>query len=202
MSHPYAKEKELIERCVKGDKTALEEFVRTYSDLVYRSIQHILVLRRIRYTRQDIEDYHNTVFLHLLESGCRKLSQYEGRNGCSPGTWIRTVTIRVVLNHIRKNGPDSIRFASRKVPVEEIRELSADTADAQALLDAKNLKNAYENALVRLSGQERLLMRIHMERDVELSETAQILGITIQNAYTVKHRALKKLKSILKETAT
>jgi len=77
-------------------------FVRQFSDLVYKSIQATLLVTQVRFNKQDLEDMHNTVFLQLFEDKCKKLRQFEGRNGCSLASWIKLVAGRIVLNYVRK----------------------------------------------------------------------------------------------------
>ena len=102
MSSLFHKDRRLLEQCISGDGGAGEAFVRKFSDHVYRAIQYVLTLKHIRFSHHDLEDLHNTVFLKLFEGNCKKLQQYRGKNGCSLANWIKIVTTRIVLNHIRK----------------------------------------------------------------------------------------------------
>jgi len=99
---PTAREdRRLLSKCLAGDRGAWEKFVTRFSGLVYISVRDTLSSRGTFFSREDFEDLHNTVFLHLFENNCRKLSQYQGRNGCSPASWLRVVTVRMALNYVR-----------------------------------------------------------------------------------------------------
>ena len=99
-----SKDRRWLKKCIAGDKKACIKFVREFSDLVYRSVRNTLWVKNVHFNQYDIEDLHNTVFLKLFENQSQKLRQFKGKNGCGLGTWIRTITVRIVLNHIRKKG--------------------------------------------------------------------------------------------------
>ena len=101
MNHPLKEDRELLSKCVSGDRTASEMLVRRFSDLVYRAVQYTLMAKHVSFNRHDLEDLHNTVFLRLFEQGCKKLRQYQGKNGCSLASWIRMIAVRTVLDHLR-----------------------------------------------------------------------------------------------------
>jgi hypothetical protein len=104
MNHAHEEDRQLLTRCLDGDRGASEAFVKKFSGLVYRSAQHTLILKGVAFNKQDLEDLHNTVFLQLFENNLKKLRQYQGKNGCSLSSWIRLVAVRIVLNHFRKKG--------------------------------------------------------------------------------------------------
>ena len=66
-------EQALITRCLRGEKDAWEDFVRSYTRLVYFIINKLDQARAARLSREEIADLHNDVFLLLME---KKLSHY------------------------------------------------------------------------------------------------------------------------------
>ena len=105
MDH-IAADRQILKRCISGEKRAQEEFVMRFSNPVYQCIQFTLKAKQIPFSRQDLEDLHNTVFLNLFDKRCKKLRQYKGKNGCSVFSWIRLITVRTVIDYIRKAGLD------------------------------------------------------------------------------------------------
>ena len=112
MKTNFNSDRHLLEGCLSGNLEAGESFVREFSDRVYRTIQYTLSVKHVRFSRNDLEDLHNTVFLMLFEDNCKKLRQFRGENGCSLATWVKIVTSRIVLNHLRKKGVDSMGWQS------------------------------------------------------------------------------------------
>jgi RNA polymerase sigma factor (sigma-70 family) len=52
-------------------------------------------------------------------------------------------------------------------------------------------------AIQFLTPRDRLFMRLFFEEGLSIDEVAGSLGISLQNAYTVKHRAIQRLRSHL-----
>ena len=103
MKSTVGEDRALLSRCFSGDREAEETLVRQYSNLVYSAVQRTLMMRHVPYNSQDLEDLHNTIFLRLFEAQGKKLRQYQGKNGCSLATWIRTVAVRTVLEEKLEN---------------------------------------------------------------------------------------------------
>ena len=194
-------DRRLIAECVSGDRKASEVFVRRFSNLVYRSVLYTLRTRHVPYHDQDLEDFHNTIYLKLFEQDCKKLRQYEGRNGCSLATWIRIIAVRTVLNHIRKKGMDAIRWQRKRVPLDEMPEVRGDMAETWDLMDRAERARMVEDGIRSLPPRDRLFMKLHFDQGLPVEEVASALQISVKNVYTIKHRAIKKLKSyVIKDT--
>ena len=116
----YEENQQLLSRCFSGHREAGEIFVRQFSDLVYKSIQQTFIARQIHFRQEDLENLHHTFFMQLFEKKCKKLKEYKGRNGCSLASWIRIVTVRIVLNHIRKKGLDTVSYHNKMIPSEDL----------------------------------------------------------------------------------
>jgi RNA polymerase sigma factor (sigma-70 family) len=190
-----AKDRGLLAKVISGDRVAREVFVRRFSNLVYQCVQSTYITKHISYTRQDLEDLHNTVFLELFDRGCRKLKQYEGRNGCSLASWIRIVAIRIVLNHLRRKGHDAPAWQERKQALEDFPEIRGDSVEPLALMEKKHKERLLRKGIRSLPPRDRLFMKLHFDQGLSLEDVALAMQISVGNAYTVKHRAIQKLKA-------
>ena len=186
---------QLLQRCGIGDSAALAEFVRRFSDIIFRTIQFSLHRRDVSFTRADLEDLHNTVFLRLFENQCKKLRQYRGTNGCSVKTWIQLITIRTVIDHLRKSARDPGYRSARMRPWEEVVGPASEEADALCRIQEDERGRLVHAALEKLSSRDRLFLKLHFLKDCPLAQVAQILNIAQNTAYSVKHRALKRLRA-------
>jgi RNA polymerase sigma factor (sigma-70 family) len=189
------KDQHLLSRCIAGDKRAREKFVRKFSNLIFQSIQHTFTAKYIPFNYEDLEDLHNTVFLALFEKECKKLSQYKGINGCSLATWIRIVAVRIVLNHIRKRGIDSMAWKERQVALEDLPELKSNGLEALTALEKAEQKRIIQERIQRLSARDRLFLNLHFIKGYSIKEVAEVMQLSAENAYTIKHRAINRLKS-------
>lgn len=187
----------MLAGCVSGEAGRAEAFVRRFSGLVYRTVRTILLRKNIPHAPRDIEDLHNDVFLLLFENNRKKLRQYRGENGCSPATWIRLVSVRIVTNHLRKKGVDAMTWQARRVPMEDLFPRLSDREDAQAALEGADRERVVKESVESLPPRERLFMKLHFDRGLSLKEVSESLGITIKNTYTLKHRTIQKLKTII-----
>jgi len=185
----------LLTRCISGDREASEQFVRRFSALVYGTIRNTLIVKQTSFIPQDLEDFHNTTFLHLFEHGCKKLRQYRGKNGCSVASWIRLIAVRCVLNHLRKKGIDAIGSEKNKMSLEETCELESSWIEPWAALERKEKEYMIQNGIENLPPRDRLFMKLHFQKDLSVEEIADAMNLSIQNVYTVKHRAVERLRA-------
>ena len=201
MSSSGGEDQRILSRCLSGDRKASELFVRRFSDLVYRSVQHALRTKDVPYSKADVDDLHNAVFLELFDKECKKLRQYEGRNGCSLASWVRLIAVRTVLNHLRKRGVDTLVWRKHRVPLEDIPELKSDEMGAWDAVEKAEQNRLLRDGIRRLPPRDRLFMKLHFDRGLPLPEVAEAMQISVRNAYVVKHRAIEKLKTSVLATA-
>ena len=197
MRPSFEEDRRLISKCLSGDRGAWETVVRRFSNLVYQTVRSAFLAKQTSFSRQDLEDLHNTVFLGLFEQGCAKLKLYQGRNGCTLASWIRIVTVRTVLNHLRKKGADGPLWEKKKTPVEELSWLKGEDQGALALMESAEQEKLVHEGMESLAPRDRLFMKLHIDQGLPVEEVAEALQISVQNAYVVKHRAVERLKSYL-----
>lgn len=202
MNRSSREDRSVLLRCLSGNREAAETLVRRFSDLVYHSIQYTLVAKSVPFNRQDLEDLHNTVFLQLFERGCKKLRQYQGRNGCSLASWIRTIAVRTVLDHLRKKGVDAVGWQKKRVPLENLPELKAGGMDCDARMEEAEQKRLVQLGMQRLPPRDRLFMKLHFDQGLSIAEVAETMQVSMGNAYTIKRRAIERLKLHLTAATT
>jgi RNA polymerase sigma factor (sigma-70 family) len=195
MNRSPEEDRRLLSRCLSGDSRASEALVRRSSDLVYRSVQYTLLVKHVRFNRHDLEDLHNTVFLRLFDHGCRKLKQYQGRNGLSLASWIRMIAVRTVLDHLRKRGIDTMVSQKERISLEKLPELKAEDIEFGALTEKADQDRVLQAGIRRLPPRDRLFIKLHFEQGLAVGEVAEAMQLSIGNAYTIKHRAIQRLKS-------
>ena len=190
-------DKELVQGCLSGDKTVQDNFVRTFSRLVFSTIHSVFKSKGVRFEGQDAEDLHNTVFVALFEKRCLKLRRFEGKNGCSLASWIRMITVRAVLDHLRR-GKDPLCSPRQLRPLESIVDLQEGSSPWTLLAD-KEQSLLLERGLEKLSARDQLLIRLHCLEERPLAHVADILKVSESNIHSVKHRAVRRLKAAVTE---
>jgi len=187
-------DRQLLFRCFSGNRKATEILVRRFSDLVYRSVQYTLMNKQVSFNKYDLEDLHNTIFLRLFEHGYKRLRQYQGKNGCSLGSWIRTVAVRTVLDHLRKKGLDAMVWQKKLVPIEQAFGITQDEIEPLAAMKKEEQGHLLQDGIQSLSPRYQLFMQLHFDHELPVKEVAEAMQLSIEHAYTVKHRAIQKLK--------
>ena len=195
MNDSFKENRELLSKCFSGDRKSLENFIRRFSSPVYKSVQYTLMTKQVSFSKQDLEDLHHTVFVKLFERRFAKLRQYKGKNGCSLISWIRVITVRTVLDHLRKKGYDTMGWQKRRIPLDQLPELRFNGFEIENRLETIELNRLLRICIERLSPRDRLLMKLHFYQGFPLSEVAEIMQLTANNTYTLKHRAVQRLKS-------
>jgi RNA polymerase sigma-70 factor (ECF subfamily) len=194
----YSNDKEIIFGCITCRKDALEAFVKKFSDPIYRSIQYYLRTSNISYSRQDLEDLHHTIFLRLFEKRCKKLRQYKGKNGCSLHSWVRMIAVRTVIDYLRKENVDALGRQKSYLLIEELDFLKSENPTPLALIDRNEEWALVQDGIKKLRPRERLFLKLHCMKGLSIQEVADIMGISEANAYSVKHRAIQRLRSHVK----
>jgi RNA polymerase sigma factor (sigma-70 family) len=190
----YLEDKELLAGCISGDGHAQEEFVKRFSDLVYKCVQYSLKVRNVFYNQDDVEDLHNTVFVKVLEKKCKKLRQFKGKNGCSLASWIRLITVRIVLDYLRKSNTDAITKKERTLSLDAMVSLKGETPEPWTLIDKMEQAQLIRQGLEELLPRDRLFLKLHFLEGLPIGEVAGILRISEGNAYSLKHRAIERLR--------
>lgn len=191
-------DQDLLRRVLAGESAAREAFVRRFAGIIHQALRQTLRIREVPHTAQDIEDIFHAVFLQLLENDARKLRQYRGEKGCSVASWIRIVTVRCVLNLLRRRGVDALAFRGRRVPLDAVAGMETEGDDPAARLEDAEQEKLLAQGLDTLPPREALLLRLHFEHDLGAPEIAEILHTSVSNVYTLKHRALQRLKRCIK----
>ena len=192
----HSDDKALLADCLAGQRTAQEALVRRFSNLVYATIQGVAKSKDALLSLQDKEDLHSTVFVLLLEHGCRKLRQFRGKNGCTLASWIRMITVRAVLDHLRR-GRDALAQPDRVIALDMIGEPVQPEPGALSHLIADEQKRLIAESLQTLSPRDRLMIRMHCLEGCSLSHMAEVLRLSDANVHSVKHRAVERLKKAI-----
>jgi RNA polymerase sigma-70 factor (ECF subfamily) len=164
----------LIGRCRAGEAAALREVY-----LRHRSAVHGVVARMIS-NPADREEVVQDVFLEVF----RSLPGFRGTSRLS--TWIRRVTVNVVLQHIRRKGRRiALHLASE--PPEQIA-VGPDAAfpatpETEAL--RRERREAVERALAKLSPKKRIALVLADLEGLSSVEVAEAVGAP---ALTVRTR--------------
>ena len=193
-------DKQLVAGCLDADTAVQETFVRQYSNLVYAAILGVVKAKTVVLSQHDIEDLHSTVFLQLFEKRCRKLGQFQGKNSCSLASWVRMISVRTVLDHLRRR-KDVLARQDRLVSVDAIFDLQSHTSSPWDRLAQTEQAQLMEKGLQQLSDRDQLMIRMHCLEGCSLKRMAEVLKVSPGNVHSVKHRAVQRLKQAVERVS-
>jgi RNA polymerase sigma-70 factor (ECF subfamily) len=170
-------ERELVERCRRGDEGAFQELVERYKDLVFAMIG------RTVQDRSRAEDLAQDVFLRIH----RGLPYFRGEARLS--TWIYRIVANVcVQDHGRPSLLPPAAGDDRK-------------RDAAATVDRRfgdfELRDRLEKAIERLPANYRLLIAAHYLQGVQYEDLAEALQLPLGTLKTQLYRAKQQLRRLL-----
>src|SRR5262245_1190881 len=169
-------ERELVERCRRGDDAAFQDLVERYKNLVFG-----LIARTIQ-DRSRAEDVAQDVFLRVH----RGLPYFRGEARLS--TWIYRIAANVCA---QAPPPATISLDDDKA--------SARKADASAdrRFGDLELRDRLEKAIARLPAHYRLLVAAHYLDGMKYEDLADALKLPMGTVKTQLHRAKQQLRRLL-----
>jgi len=171
-------ERELVERCRRGDEGAFQELVEHHKNLVFA-----LIARTVQ-DRSRAEDLAQDVFLRIH----RGLPYFRGEARLT--TWIYRIVANVCAQDQGK--PPAM------VSLDDER---TGTGDAPGAADRQfgdlELGDRLEKAIARLPANYRLLIAAHYLNGVQYEELAEALQMPLGTVKTHIHRAKQQLRRLL-----
>jgi RNA polymerase sigma factor (sigma-70 family) len=162
---------------LNGDSAAWESFVRRYGGLI------IAAVRGIASMQGDIEDLTQEVFVRLCKNDFRLLRTYDPARAAI-STWLTIVARSTARDALRRRRADS-------VPIETVPE-------AQLAVEPVEPVEKLKLPEALLSPRQREILAMLYDRDMEVAEIAQLLGIDPQTVRSAHHKAMVKLRAHFK----
>ena len=168
-------ERELVERCRRGDEGAFQELVDRYKTLVFA-----LIARTVQ-DRSRAEDLSQEVFLRIH----RGLPYFRGEARLS--TWI----YRIVANVCAQPA------AAVAVSLDHDGSAERVTATLDRRFGDLELRDRLEKAIARLAPHYRLLIAAHYLDGVQYEDLAEALTLPLGTVKTHLFRAKQQLRRLL-----
>ena len=173
-------ERELVERCRRGDEGAFEELVDGYKNLVFA-----LIARTVQ-DRSRAEDLAQDVFLRIH----RGLPYFRGEARLS--TWIYRIVANVC---VQERGQHAA--AGSTVSLDDARAPVRTPAAADRQFGDLELRDRLEKAIAQLPAQQRLLVAAHYLQGVQYEDLAEALRMPLGTVKTHLFRAKQQLRRLL-----
>jgi len=160
---------------------------RDAQEAIYRAFQRPVrsLARRLVPRAAQAEDLAQDVFVEVLQS----LGQFDGRG--SFAGWVRTITVRKCLMHLRSPWQRGLRWLDVLTPADAdaLPAATADVASSRAL--------DLERALARLPDTARVVVWLHDVEGYTHAEIGALLGGTPSLSKSQLVRAHARLRELL-----
>jgi len=178
----------LVKRLQEGDEKAFAQLVEQYSNMILRLAYGFVQ------DYQEAEDLMQEVFVAVYEN----IAHF--RNESNLKTWIYRITVNKSLNQQRRlkwkgwinHVADYLLWQSK---------ISENTTP-QTMLIRKEQAEAIEQALQKLSANQRTAFILHKYDDIPHSEIAKIMNLSVPAVESLIHRAKLRLQKLLADIHT
>lgn len=179
-------EQAAIQQVLNGNTGAFRKIVEAYSDRVFAFIERIV--KQPMDAEEIAEDVLVKAYQHLAEYRNTQASLW---------TWLCSIAYNESLNHLRKTKPTMLYFDD-DTDTTALRE--ADIAKAEPDIDSRI--DPLNQAIARLSADDRTLIQLYYYDDKPISDIAFIIGQTENNISTRLFRIRKRLHDDINKSLT
>ncbi|MBN2541452.1 RNA polymerase sigma factor [bacterium] len=174
-------DKELIQKVIEGDETALNDLIDRYSELVlntcYGFVRH----------HEDAEDIAQEVFVQFYSS----IHKFRGEAKLS--TWLYRIAMNSSIDFLRhQKGRKKREVADYRDELESI----ATPSPEEKLLE-KERKTVIQKAVDSLPDKQRKAFVLSKYQELSNKEVAKIMKRSISSVESLLHRAKLKLQEKL-----
>ena len=163
----------LPDALLRGEKAAWDAFVRRYGGLV------VAAVRGVAMVQPEVEDLTQEVFVRLCKDDFRLLRSYDPARA-SLSTWLTIVARSTARDGLRRRRPEA-------VPLDAVPE-------AQLAIDPVEPVQKLKLPEALLSPRQRQILAMLYDREMDVAEIAQTLGIDPQTVRSAHHKAMVKLR--------
>lgn len=177
----------LVGRCIRRDEKAWEEFIGRFSGLLYYSARERLQRNGIAFSRQDIEDIVQGVFLEIWERG--RLEEVRDRRKIK--AWLSIMGQTRALNFVRQKKERLLR-QDELYRIDNIKVYR----DEQV---AGEIMEKLEGLIEELGARGKIVLRLNIVYGKTHKEIAGLMNISINTVSTIVARKKRELKKKLEE---
>ncbi|MDX9757994.1 MAG: sigma-70 family RNA polymerase sigma factor [Bacteroidota bacterium] len=168
---------DILDACRRGDRAAFNQLVRTYQDLVYRT-----VLRLVR-DPDDAWDIAQDVFVRAFE----KVGDFRGESQVS--TWLYRIAVNLSLNHLRRS-----RLRTYLRLDEAQHALPSDTRPPSEELERSEMQQLIDRAIETLPPKQKAVFTLRYHEELPYEQIAAVLRTSVGGLKANYHHALKKIE--------
>jgi RNA polymerase sigma factor (sigma-70 family) len=188
-----------VQGCLNNNKQSWSEFILRYSPLIYNYIHSVFSVKGRSISVEQVEDIFQEIFHALIKDNYRKLSTYQGKNGCSLASWLRQVTINFTIDYLRKLKPiasldaeDEDGFALK----DTLKDLSPGAIE---FINDQDQRKTLQECISLLGSDEQYFLEMFLNQALTLDEIKEHLKISRGAVDMRKGRIFQKIQDCFKK---
>ena len=178
-------DRQLIDRCLRKEPGAWNDFVDRYMGLIYHVIHHVSHARSLALTAPDIEDIAAEIFLALVDDDYAVLRRFRG--GSSLPTYLTVVARRIGVKEVIKRQREA-----------ELGHTNAHRAnledDSNHQTEAIATAEEVERMLQNLPEREAEVVRLYHLKYLNYRQIGKQLGIPENSIGPILAKARQRLR--------
>jgi RNA polymerase sigma factor (sigma-70 family) len=191
---------EFVQRCVRGDKLAWDEFVERYSRLIYNYIYSVINSSSFKSHHEDyVNDIFQEIFVLLSRDNFKKLNTFKAKNGCSLASWLRQVVINYTIDYLRKFKTPLVSLDVENEEETSLKDILAD--DSVLVSDTLALKEKIaqlKECIKGLDTDDKYFLQLYLVRGLLLEELKDVFRVSRGAIDMRKTRIIERLKECFK----
>lgn len=177
-------DKQLIDRIIAGNNLLAAHFLKQKCLSTFVYINNT----RLKGLDLDVDDLINDFYLYLQENNWEKLRTFRFESKLQ--TWINLVASRYLLKKYYKDLKEKARKGTQ---IDEIQSFIDNDQNN------KLVKTELIEAIAQLKDKRGQLVILLFLQGFDSGEIGEQIGTTTSNVYTIKSRAIEKLRTLLND---
>ena len=186
-------DRQLIDRCLRKDPGAWNDFVDRYMGLIYHVIHHVSHARSVVLSTPDLEDVAAEIFLEIVDEDYGVLRKFKGAS--SLPTYLTVVARRICVKEVIKRQRDAELGHSSAH-----RSLMGDepSTEAEAIATAEEVGRMLEH----LPEREAEVIKLYHLKYLNYRQIGKQLGIAENSVGPILAKARQHLKRTAEQRAS
>ena len=179
-------DRELLDRCLRKEPGAWNDFVDRYMGLVYHVIHHVSHARSLVLSDADIEDIAAEILLEIVDNDYGVLRRFKGNS--SLPTYLTVVSRRICVREVIK------RFREAELGHAQAHRSNYNEATSSSEAEAIVSAEAVEQMLRKLGGREAEVVKLYHLKFLNYREIGKQLGIPENSVGPILAKARQQLR--------
>lgn len=190
-------EKKLLQRCIRGDPAAWDDFIHRYGRLIYYVAQETIRRHGLSATQADLDDVYGDVMMSLLHKNHALLRRFDPQY--SFVNWLGMITKARCIDYYRKKGHFPLASSRMDEDSDEAPQVKDEKmAVPQEQMDRNETIQLLNEVLASMPARDRIIIKLFFFEEKKYREIAKMLkmsvGVVASNIFRAKAKLMKKLE--------